>query len=165
MRHQIYFRDAFNRDTSWITQEAFEEYAAATIKSEANGAVIIRKWAAGDQLRMNLFTEMVIECASDIDIIKDELKAEFGIQHFFGAPKTLEQHILELEYAIEHEHDGKKKSDLYGKLITLRGWDSKSANNAVNVSVNVAQGNDRILIPTGNVREAERVYMSVMGSV
>jgi hypothetical protein len=164
MRHQIFFRDAFNRDTSWITQEVIEEYAAATIKNEANGAVIVRKYAQGDAQRINLFMEFVAECSCDIDILREELKAEFGIQHFYGAPKTLEQHVLELEYAITCEPDGKKKSDLYGKLITLRGWDNKSANNAVNVNVNVAQSGQRIEVPRGDAREAERIVMSVFGS-
>lgn len=141
-----------------------EEYAAATIKNEVNGAIIIRKYANGDPLKMNLFAEMVVECDADFRILRDELKAEFGVQHFFGAPKTLEQHILELEYAIECEPDGKKKSDLYGKLITLRGWDNKAVANAVNVNVNVAGNGERIEIPRGNTKEAERLYMSVMAS-
>lgn len=164
MRHEIFFRDVFNRDTSWITQEALEEYAAATIRGLANGEIIIRKWAQADAIKMNLFAEMLVEIDADIQILKEDLISEFGIDHFLGVAKTREQHCRELELAIDKTVDAKDKAALYKELREFRGWSLKPADNQVNVSVSVSNNNDRITVPRGDAREAERIVMSVFGS-
>lgn len=165
MRKQIFIRDAFNRDTSWITQEVIEEFAGAKLRGDVAAARCAAKWTNSDQLKINLFFEMMDEAQDDIRLLQDELVDEFGIEYFIGKAKTREQHIRECEIAIENSRDAKDKAALYKELRELRGWTLKPAEAAPAVTVNNNILSSDVRLERGDLRNAERIVMSVFGSV
>lgn len=165
MRTQINIYDAFNRDTSWITQEVIETYAGAKLRGERAADIYINSITRGDAVKIQLFMELVYN-HPDLILLQDELIAEFGEETFIGKARSKEFHIRQLEERIENEKDAKALAPLIRELRELRQWTVKPFDSTGNpVSVTVNTGPSSVNFNRDNPREAERIVMSIFSSL
>ena len=162
MRTKIELHDPFNRDVSWITQEAIEEYAGACIHSQEAGDLCIQKWSRGDPQRAKLMREQLVG-NHYVALLQDELIDEFGEERFIGKRLSKERRIAFLEQRLLQEPNNQVAALISKEIRELNGEVIKPSEKGATVNVNVVP--TTVKFDRTNPRESERIVASVLGSL
>lgn len=174
MRQSVYIQphathpgfDAYGRDITWLNERIFDELAAAKIRGDSAIMLCCERWSAGNGLRLKQLYELATE-NPDIALLADQLEDEYGEEYFLGRPKSKLFHVRAIEDALENKSlDAKERAALLGRLFELNGWTIKPLDKSTEITVNA--GNAKIAevkLNTNDPREAERIVMSIFGSI
>lgn len=161
MRTVIEMYCPFGRDVAWITQEMIEEYAGASITGKRAAEKAALDLAGNDYPRSETLRSM-LDTHPLFAILKEELLDEYGLEHFVK-PKSMLEHIRDLEERMEAEPNNDTYAKLNKELRELRGWVVKPAEKTAAVTnVNVI-ASQQMSIDRSNPKELERYYHSIMG--
>jgi hypothetical protein len=157
-------RDAFGRNVGWITGEVLEECAGAMLRIGPHLDYCIAKWAEGDLDKDRTLRAIISELQnSAIRELQNELMDEYGEAAFIGRPKSVERLAIELE--IDYKAAPLQfKAAIMAQIIELRGLKQKPVEKTVTVTNNIASATTPTQL-SSDPREAERVVMSILGSL